>query len=227
MSKNQQIYGDFEYAYEPEPTQSVFSKKGGTYEQFKAGATIETYSSEVEVDLPLSRPKRKPAQDEEEDKPVLGKFTLNSFLNSLSANDGLREIVEEEEDSSQNMPEGLNEKIIAHLKLVKFGEEVEEEPQGLEGMDLQSYLKLNRPRVAKAEPKYKTQEEKDLAQDFKQNYGVGFKMLENMGFKVTKGLGKEESGIQRPVEAVIKTAFTMKDEVPQKKANEQEDSEKE
>lgn len=39
---------------------------------------------------------------------MIGKFTLNSFLNSLGDNDGLREIVEEDEDSSQNMPEGLN-----------------------------------------------------------------------------------------------------------------------
>lgn len=84
-------------------------------------------------------------------------------------------------------------------------------------MDLQSYLKMNRPKAPKVEPKYKTQEEKDLAKDFNQNYGVGFKMLEHMGFKVTKGLGKEETGIQRPVEAVMKTAFTMKDEAPKKK----------
>lgn len=34
---------------------------------------------------------------------MLGKFNLNSFLNSLS-NDGLRDIVEEDEDSSQNLP---------------------------------------------------------------------------------------------------------------------------
>ena len=84
-------------------------------------------------------------------------------------------------------------------------------------MDLQSYLKMNRPKQVKAEPKYKTQEEKEMAQDFSQNYGVGFKMLEKMGYKVTKGLGKEETGIQRPVEAVMKTAFTMKDEELEKK----------
>jgi hypothetical protein len=47
----------------------------------------------VEVDLPISKPKRRTVEEEEEDKPVLGKFTLNSFLNSLNANDGLREIV--------------------------------------------------------------------------------------------------------------------------------------
>jgi 3-deoxy-D-manno-octulosonate 8-phosphate phosphatase KdsC-like HAD superfamily phosphatase len=29
-----------------------------------------------------------------------------------------------------------------------------------------------------------------MAKDFNTNYGVGFKMLEKMGFKVTKGLGK-------------------------------------
>jgi hypothetical protein len=44
-------------------------------------------------------------------------------------------------------------------------------------MNLESYLKMNRPRVPKVEPKYKTQEEKEMAQDFNQNYGVGFKML--------------------------------------------------
>lgn len=33
-----------------------------------------------------------------------------------------------------------------------------------------------------------------------------------MGFKVTQGLGKELSGIHRPVEAVFKTAFTLKDQ---------------
>ena len=87
-------------------------------------------------------------------------------------------------------------------------------------MNLETYLKMNRPKTAKTEPKYKTPEEKEMAQDFNQNYGVGFKMLEKMGFKVTKGLGKEETGIQRPVKAVMKTAFTMKDEVSQKKAKE-------
>lgn len=35
---------------------------------------------------------------------MLGKFSLNSFLNSLSGNDELRDIVEEDEDSSQNLP---------------------------------------------------------------------------------------------------------------------------
>lgn len=86
------------------------------------------------------------------------------------------------------------------MQLVKFGEEgIEEQEPGIEEMNLEAYLKMNRPRTAKAEPKYKTQEEKEMAQDFKQNYGVGFNMLEKMGFKVTKGLGKEETGIQRPV----------------------------
>lgn len=38
----------------------------------------------------------------------MGKFTLNSFLNSLGDDNGLREIIEEDEDSSQNLPQGLN-----------------------------------------------------------------------------------------------------------------------
>lgn len=42
MTKNQKIYGDFEYAYEPEPEiqRDIFSRKVNAYEQFKAGATI-------------------------------------------------------------------------------------------------------------------------------------------------------------------------------------------
>jgi hypothetical protein len=32
-----------------------------------------------------------------------------------------------------------------------------------------------------------------------------------MGFNINKGLGKNETGTQRPVEAVRKTAFTSKD----------------
>ena len=116
----------------------------------------------------------------------------------------------------------MNEKIIAHLQLVKFGEEEDEdEPQKLENMSYESYMKTNRPKVPKIEPKYKTQEEKDLAHEFNAGYGVGFKMLEKMGFKVSKGLGKEEAGIQRPVEAVMKTAFTMKDEPARKAAKEE------
>lgn len=104
MTKNQKIYGDFEYAYESEVKQDIFSRKVNAYEQFKAGATIETYSSEVEVDLPISKPKKKAQVEEEDDKPMLGKFSLNSFLNSLGS-DELRDIVEEEdEDSSQNLP---------------------------------------------------------------------------------------------------------------------------
>lgn len=32
-----------------------------------------------------------------------------------------------------------------------------------------------------------------------------------MGFNLTKGLGKDEKGMSKPVEAVFKTAFTTKD----------------
>lgn len=56
------------------------------------------------MDLPISKPKKKAQVEEEDDKPMLGKFSLNSFLNSLGS-DELRDIVEEEdEDSSQNLP---------------------------------------------------------------------------------------------------------------------------
>lgn len=42
-------------------------------------------------------------------------------------------------------------------------------------------------------------------------------MMENMGFtNITKGLGKNESGIHKPVEAQRKTAFTMKDQAHSK-----------
>lgn len=58
LTKNQQIYGDFFEAYEPEPAY-IFSKPSSSYGQFKAGATIESYSSEVEVSLPIKKPKSK------------------------------------------------------------------------------------------------------------------------------------------------------------------------
>ena len=74
-------------------------------------------------------------------------------------------------------------------------------------------MQMGRPNHHKTEPKYKTEEEKDKASDFKANYGVGFKMMEKMGFKnITKGLGKEETGRNTPVEANAKSAFTMKDD---------------
>jgi hypothetical protein len=44
-------------------------------------------------------------------------------------------------------------------------------------MTYETYMKMNRPKVPKIEPKYKTQEEKDLAKEFNASYGVGFKML--------------------------------------------------
>lgn len=62
------------------------------YELFKTGAKIETYSSEVEVNLPTSKPKPKKTVieelEEDDEQPMLGKFNLNSFLNSI-APDGL------------------------------------------------------------------------------------------------------------------------------------------
>ncbi len=46
-----------------------------------------------------------------------------------------------------------------------------------------------------------------------------------MGFKnINKGLGKNETGTHKPVEAVLKTAFTMKDETNQQKKKRKESS---
>ena len=84
---------------------------------------METYSSDVEVTLPISKPKSKNSKsvvEEEDEKPMLGQFTLNSFLNQLGKG-GLDDIDEENEDSSDVRPEGLNEKILNHLQLVKIG----------------------------------------------------------------------------------------------------------
>ena len=70
--------------------------KYNAYEQFKPGSTMETYSSDVEVTLPISKPKSKNNKvvEEEEEKPMLGQFTLNSFLNQLGQG-GLDDIGEE------------------------------------------------------------------------------------------------------------------------------------
>lgn len=205
LSKNQQIYGDFYEAYEPDPT-PLDPPRTNTYNQFKAGATIETYSSEVEVDLPKQKPRFQKAQEEEE-KPMLGKFSLDTFMNQLG---GMGDIEEEDEESVLTEPEGLNDKIMEKLQLVPAGEEIEERPKDLAQMNYQEFLRASKPQP-KVEPKYKTKEEKELAKEFQDGYGVGFKMLEKMGFKVNKGLGKDLTGIHRPVEAVFKTAFTMKD----------------
>ena len=99
MTKNEQIYGNFFEAYETEPkpsAPSMFSKLNA-YDQFKPGSTMETYSSDVEVTLPISMPKSKNNKvvlEEEEEKPMLGQFTLNSFLNQLGGG-GLEDIDEE------------------------------------------------------------------------------------------------------------------------------------
>ena len=58
----------------------------------------------------------------------------------------------------------------------------------MENMMFKSYMEMGRPLQ---QPRYKTEEEKELASDYRTNYGVGFKMMEKMGFKnITKGLGK-------------------------------------
>lgn len=41
---------------------------------------------------------------------------------------------------------------------------------------------------------------------------MGFKMLQKMGFNVTKGLGKNEQGRTSIVEAEFKTTLTTRDE---------------
>ena len=66
-----------------------------------------------------------------------------------------------------------------------------------------------------------------MAKEYKDGYGVGFKMLEKMGFSnISKGLGKNETGIHRPVEATHKTAFTLHDNhKPSKKKQKNSDDE--
>lgn len=55
-------------------------------------------------------------------------------------------------------------------------------------MSFEKYMMMGKPKI---EPKYKTEEQKELAKDYINNYGVGFKMMEKMGFKnIDKGLGK-------------------------------------
>lgn len=44
-------------------------------------------------------------------------------------------------------------------------------------MSYESFKKMSRPKVAKIQPKYKTQEEKDLAKEFEAGYGIGFKIM--------------------------------------------------
>ena len=49
------------------------------------------------------------------------------------------------------------------------------------------------------------QEKKQIENAYEEKYGKGLKMLKMMGgFKVGKGLGKEEQGIVNPVEAELK-----------------------
>jgi hypothetical protein len=76
---------------------------------------------------------------------MLGQFTLNSFLNQLEGND-LNEIEEEENESSQNLPDGLNDKILKHLELYKLGEEETEEPIDIEKLTYERYIQLGKPK---------------------------------------------------------------------------------
>jgi tuftelin-interacting protein 11 len=53
----------------------------------------------------------------------------------------------------------------------------------------------------------KTVEQVSLEHDYREKYGVGYKMLAKMGFIAGEGLGKEGKGIKAPVDAVFKTAL--------------------
>ena len=58
----------------------------------------------------------------ETSKPKVGDFTLQSFLNTV--NEGLDKIDEEDNESrsEEEKVQGLNEKVKAHLKLIKIGQ---------------------------------------------------------------------------------------------------------
>ncbi|KAL4483897.1 hypothetical protein ABPG72_013903 [Tetrahymena utriculariae] len=63
-----------------------------------------------------------------------------------------------------------------------------------------------------------TQQEMNEAKMHKENYGKGFAMLQKMGYKLGKGIGKEEQGRAKPVEAQFKQSFTMQDNYKQMEA---------
>ena len=97
FTKNEQIYGDFYEAYEPEDNDKFKFDLGKVlhshYDSFKAGDTIENYSAEVSVDIPLNAKKK----NSQPSKPKIGEFTLQSFLSTV--NEGLDRIDEEDNES--------------------------------------------------------------------------------------------------------------------------------
>ncbi|KAL4464197.1 hypothetical protein ABPG73_002737 [Tetrahymena malaccensis] len=80
----------------------------------------------------------------------------------------------------------------------KTDQEIEEESKGIVNLE--------------------TQQEMNEAKMHKENYGKGFSMLQKMGFKLGKGIGKEEQGRAKPVEAQFKQSFTMQDNYKQMEA---------
>lgn len=65
---------------------------------------------------------------------MIGSFTLKSFLAQVNEADELEKI-EEEEEEIEDRPKGMNPKILTKLKLIKIGEELEEELDKLDEMD--------------------------------------------------------------------------------------------
>lgn len=67
-------------------------------------------------------------------------------------------------------------------------------------------------QATQAPPKpKKTAEQVDLEHQFREKYGMGYKMLAKMGFVAGGGLGKDGSGRTAPVEAVFQTALLAED----------------
>ena len=57
----------------------------------------------------------------------------------------------------------------------------------------------------------KTVEQVSLEHEYREKYGMGYKIFEKMGFKAGTGLGKDGTGRIAPVEAVFQTALLAED----------------